>query len=96
MGKITETDIINASTNSGNLKAEDICVTKFNMHFGMKEKNPLGNVSFYRLDQDGHYEKFNKRPEEISLLMPENMMSTGIRVYCKDESKFELAQNAFK
>ena len=96
IGKITEADIINAATNSGNLKPEDICVRKCNMHFGMKEKNPLSEVSFFRVKQDGQYEKFNKRPEEISTMLPEHVMSTCIRVYCKDESKFELAQNAFK
>ena len=53
MGKITEADIINAATNSGNLKAEDICVRKCNMHFGMKEKNPLSEVSFFRVQSDG-------------------------------------------
>lgn len=62
LGKLSEQDIINAATNSGNLRAEDIAISWSKKHFGMKEKNPLSEVSFYRILQDGSYEKFNKNP----------------------------------
>ena len=58
VGALTEADIVNAARDSGNLRPEDIAVRKFNINMGMKDKNPLSGVSFYRIGKDGRYEDF--------------------------------------
>ena len=73
VGKITEADIINAGRDSGDLKEEDIVVRKFNIHMGMKDKNPLSDVSFYRIGKDKQYESFQKPAAEMSTMMPEKV-----------------------
>ena len=77
------------------LRASDIVIRKFNINMGMKNVNPLEKVSFYR-EVDGEYQKVQKDPAEISKMMAENCQRTIVRCFLKDESKFELAQNAFK
>ena len=76
IGKITEADIIKAGSDSGDLKEEDIVVRKFNIHLGMKDKNPLSDVSFYRIGKDGLYESFQKSVAEMSTMMPEKVQSS--------------------
>ena len=38
------------------LEAKDIVVRKFNINMGMKERNPLESVSFYR-EENGFYHR---------------------------------------
>jgi hypothetical protein len=94
---ITEEDIINGATNCGDLKASDIVVRKFNIHMGMKNKNPLEQVSLYNVSQDRKSMcAFNKDPAEISTIVPEKVQSTVVRLFVKDSSKFNEAKNAFQ
>lgn len=77
------------------LKATDIIVRKYNINMGMKEKNPLASVSFY-VERDGVYERVEKDPSEISMMMPEKCQATIVRLFVKDDSKFEQAKEAFR
>ena len=52
------------------LEASDIVIRKFNINMGMKEKNPLEMVSFYR-EEGGIYKRLQKKPGEISMMMAE-------------------------
>lgn len=91
---ISEKDVIKFAFESGEveLKEEDIVVRKFSFNMGMKNKNPLECVSFYRESQDGlRYERVNKKLTEISLMMPEKVQSTVVRLFVKDEDKFLVA-----
>ena len=76
------------------MHASDIVVRKFNINMGMKDKNPLERVSFYR-EVDGFYERIQKDPCEISMMMPQKCQNTIVRLFVKDESKFYLAKVAF-
>mmetsp|Transcript_20732 Transcript_20732/g.27982 ORF Transcript_20732/g.27982 Transcript_20732/m.27982 type:complete len:91 (+) Transcript_20732:1300-1572(+) len=62
---------------------------------GMKDKNPLEKVSFYR-EEAGYYRKIEKQPEEISMMMPERCQTTTVRLFVKDDAKFEQAGKAFR
>lgn len=95
-GTVTEADIINHARDSGDLRPEDIVVRRFSINMGMKDRNPLGGVSFHRLGKDGRYERFSRPPSEMSTMMPEKCQSNAIRLFVKDESKFALASNAFR
>ena len=77
------------------LEAKDIVVRKFNINMGMKERNPLESVSFYR-EENGFYHRVQKEVREISLMMPEKCQATIVRMYVKDDSKFRQANAAFR
>jgi len=51
------------------LRPEDIVVKKFSINMGMKAKNPMENVGFYRAKEPNTL--IQKKPSEISLMMPE-------------------------
>ena len=84
---VTEKDIVNYSTDSGNLRPEDIWVRTFKINMGMKNQNPLEAVSWYRTDETG-YQYIKKDLHDISMMMPKYVETHGIRIYVKDESKF--------
>ena len=56
--------------NGVRLEASDIVVRKFNINMGMKQRNPLECVSFYR-EVDGIYQRVQKQPKDISMMMAE-------------------------
>ena len=85
---ITEKDIVNYSTDSGNLRPEDIWVRTFKINMGMKNRNPLEAVSWYKIDEHGQYVYIKKDLHEISMMMPECVETYGVRLFVKDESKF--------
>ena len=70
------------------LQASDIAIRKFNINMGMKSRNPLQTVSFYR-EVNGVYQHVQKDPDEISMMMAENCQRTIVRCFLKDEQKFE-------
>lgn len=67
---ISEKDIVNYSSDSGNLKPEDIWVRTFKINMGMKNKNPLEAINWYRVDDTGGYEYIKKDLHDISMMMP--------------------------
>lgn len=70
---IKEEQVIEAYSSNDNcedeLQASDIVVRKFNINMGMKDLNPLERVSFYK-ESNGYYERIQKDPSEISMMMP--------------------------
>ena len=63
---------------------------------GMKEINPLGNVSFYRTCDEGNsIQLVKKNLNEISTMMPERVQTTTLRCFVKYDDKFDAAKNAF-
>lgn len=61
----------------------------------MKDINPLQNVTFYRTVDGDKIQKVKKDLAEISTMMPERVMTTTLRCFVKDDSKFEAAKHAF-
>jgi hypothetical protein len=53
---------------------------------GMKEVNPLQNVSFYRTCNDGSEIRIVKKElDEISNMMPEQAQTTVLRCFVKND-----------
>ncbi|KAJ8408047.1 hypothetical protein AAFF_G00262750 [Aldrovandia affinis] len=77
------------------LQAEDFIVNIINMDYGMKEKNPINNVSFYCKNDPTKAIKIRKN--QVSQLLPEKFAEQLIRVYCKrtDEKSIEAAKKYF-
>lgn len=64
---------------------------------GMKEINPLQNVSFYRTCNSGTEIRIVKKElDEISNMMPEQAQTTVLRCFVKNDEQFAAAKNAFK
>ena len=53
-------------------------------------------MSWYRVNEEGSYEYIKKELHDISMMMPKYVETHGIRIYVKDENKFEQAANAFR
>lgn len=80
------------------LGADDIVVRKTNINQGKGQDNPLKFVTFYKevmLGGQPRYQAVHMNPDDVSVMMPERNQSTIIRMFCKDESKFDLAKEAF-
>jgi hypothetical protein len=60
---------------------------------GMKTMNPLQKVSFYKASEPNTL--IQKQAHEITQLIPEKCQSTVIRLFVKDEAKFNAAKRAF-
>uniref|UniRef100_A0AAQ6IRM4 HD domain-containing protein n=1 Tax=Anabas testudineus TaxID=64144 RepID=A0AAQ6IRM4_ANATE len=63
------------------LKPEDFEIVKFDINYGMKEKNPIETVYFYTKSNPQKAVKLPK--EQVSHLLPDTFSETFIRVYCK-------------
>lgn len=51
--KVNEEEICSYKMRYDDLSPEDIYIRKFNINMGMKEENPLQNVSFYKICDEG-------------------------------------------
>ena len=78
-----------------NLEPKDICVKQFSVNMGMKDRNPLQYVSFYRIE-DGKAYLVDKTLDEISFMMPQRVQAKTVRIFVRNDSKFEAAKIAFK
>lgn len=68
------------------LVESDICIRQFKINMGMKEVNPLQNVSFYRTCNDGAEIRIVKKElDEISNMMPEQAQTTVLRCFVKSD-----------
>ncbi|XP_060772802.1 deoxynucleoside triphosphate triphosphohydrolase SAMHD1-like isoform X2 [Neoarius graeffei] len=76
------------------LKHEDFIVNVFAIDYGMKDKNPMDNVYFYRKTDPTEAIEIPK--EEVSILLPETFSEKRIRVYCKQPDKLEAAKKYFE
>ena len=81
-----------ASLSKGALKAEDVFVSIVNIHFGMKDKDPVDAVVFYNKSYQPH--KVGK--EQVSQMLPQKFRERYVRVYAKSREDSELIQKCFK
>ena len=76
--KVTESDVCKF----GLLQPSDIVVRLYSVNMGMKDKNPLANVSFYKMENN-KATLVTKELREISSMMPERVQSTTLRCFVK-------------
>jgi HD superfamily phosphohydrolase len=88
------------------LRTEDIIVNIHSLNWGMKDKNPVEAVPFYQSDYnlskyplsaliDLSIAVSTKHRREIGLCYPKAYQEHYMRVFVKDERKFEAAMHAF-
>jgi len=82
---ITEEDVIEFA--EGDLKVGEISVRKFYINMGMKDQNPMKDVRYY--DKKELNQCFTRENYEISLMMPEKYESHVLRMFVKDDKKFQ-------
>ncbi|XP_064640237.1 deoxynucleoside triphosphate triphosphohydrolase SAMHD1-like isoform X1 [Lineus longissimus] len=77
------------------LKPENLIVQVARFDYGMKEKNPVDNVRFYRKGDPNT--AFQLRKDEVSKMLPDTFAEQSIRVYCKllDEESIAKAKQCF-
>ena len=71
----------------GDLKVGEISVRKFYINMGMKDQNPMKDVRYY--DKKELNQCFTRENYEISLMMPEKYESHVLRMFVKDDKKFQ-------
>ncbi|KAI0922134.1 hypothetical protein AcW1_004083 [Taiwanofungus camphoratus] len=75
------------------LNASHVIVDMAEMHYGMKDQNPLDSVMFY---SKHHPDKSMKAHlDEISLLMPESFGEVLLRIYTREARFFGLIQAGY-
>ncbi|XP_062925463.1 deoxynucleoside triphosphate triphosphohydrolase SAMHD1-like [Mobula hypostoma] len=67
------------------LEAKDLIVNVIPMNYGMKEKNPINNVRFYRKNNPD--KAFPIRREQVSQILPKKFSEQLIQAYCKKTDK---------
>ncbi len=90
----SESEIANelASISKGALKAEQIFVSIVNIHFGMKDKDPVDGVVFYNKS----YQPLRVRKEQVSQILPQKFHERYVRVFAKSREDSELIQRCFE
>lgn len=78
------------------LEREDIIIHLVFLDYGMKDKNPIDYVGFYK--KEDPTTPIQVRKDQVSDLLPEKFAEQQIRFYCKkrDEASFQKATGAFK
>ena len=81
-----------ASLSKSALKAEQVFVSIVNIHFGMKDKDPVDAVVFYNKS----YQPHEVTKEQVSQMLPQKFRERYVRVYAKSREDSELIQQCFK
>ena len=79
------------------LLPDDIIVEKMNIHYGMKQFNPVANMRFFPKDADPS--SFIARPprqETYQTVLPSSFEELALRVYCRHPAKKVMARCAFE
>ncbi|CDW75436.1 hd phosphohydrolase domain-containing protein [Stylonychia lemnae] len=76
------------------LRPEDIIVSFHTLNWGKGNENPLNAVRFYRQNEND-IETFYKTRQEVGLCHPKVYQEHYLRVFVKDETKFDAAKHAF-
>lgn len=76
------------------LNENDIIVAVNNINYCMKDKNPVDFVDFWQ--QNNPSKKFNKKWNEVSLLLPQQFSEYLIRIYVKHKQDMEKVKAGFK
>lgn len=69
------------------IKPDEISVRKFYINMGMKDQNPIKDVRFFNHKEPNQC--YTRQNHEISLMMPEKYESHVLRMFVKDDNKFE-------
>lgn len=82
--------------NGSVLRESEITIDVVKLNYGMKDKNPIDQVRFYRKDNPDKATKIKKT--EVSFLLPKTFAEQQIRFYCKknDDIRQEEARKALK
>ncbi len=80
-------------TYSDQLKPEDVIVITVELNYGMGDRNPVDQVSFYSGDGDS---KFSLERESVSLLAPTRFSERILRIYARDSEKSKEIWKAFQ
>ncbi|XP_048838649.1 deoxynucleoside triphosphate triphosphohydrolase SAMHD1-like isoform X2 [Brienomyrus brachyistius] len=85
-----------SSNSDVSVQAEDIIIKEIKMDYGMKDKNPINAMWFYRKNDPDSVFQF--RDDEVSELLPKKFSEKIIRVYCKktDNDSLDVAKKYFK
>ncbi|XP_029362786.1 deoxynucleoside triphosphate triphosphohydrolase SAMHD1-like [Echeneis naucrates] len=75
------------------LKAEDFTFVAVKLDYGMKDKDPIGEVFFY--SKSDNKTAFNIPRDQVSKLLPERFSETFIRIYCKKNEQLAVAKQHF-
>jgi len=67
----------------------DIIINRYNIHCGLKDKDPVSRIKFYSLKDGRYYVSSKERKEDFPFL------KEYIRIFCKDKSKKESLKEAF-
>ncbi|XP_049326801.1 deoxynucleoside triphosphate triphosphohydrolase SAMHD1-like [Astyanax mexicanus] len=96
--KVLKTWLENIQTPVGapRLNPEDFTVVRIKFNYGMKDKNPIDSLRFYRKSDPNTPIKLSK--DEVSYLLPEKFAETKVMVFYKGEDKDveELARREIK
>uniref|UniRef100_A0A665T5X0 Deoxynucleoside triphosphate triphosphohydrolase SAMHD1 n=1 Tax=Echeneis naucrates TaxID=173247 RepID=A0A665T5X0_ECHNA len=63
------------------------------LDYGMKDKDPIGEVFFY--SKSDNKTAFNIPRDQVSKLLPERFSETFIRIYCKKNEQLAVAKQHF-
>ena len=93
--RVSEADI-SACQGAGSvsLSPDDIIIHWNEMHYAMKDKDPLTAVHFF--SQAEPDKKFSVAREKVSSLIPHAFNERFLRVFTRDPDKMEAVQYAFK
>lgn len=78
------------------LVEDDIIVEINYVHYGMKDKNPVDQMRFWKKDAKADSVATNMRESAYRMECPKFFDDRQVRVYCKTPEKTRLAQCAFK
>ena len=79
------------------LVPDDIIVEKMNIHYGMKQFNPVANMRFFPKDADPtSYIARHANEQTYETLLPRNFQELAVRVFCRTPAKERLARRAFE
>lgn len=87
----TEEDIIKYSEY---LNKEDVIVSNITIGYTSGDKNPVDNISFYKLTEPNT--KFKLRKDMVSELLPNKFNEKITRVFCRNLEKLYEVESAFK
>lgn len=84
----------NLKENGSTLCESDVTIDVVKLNYGMKDKNPIDEVRFYKKDNPDEATKIYKR--EVSFLLPDTFEEHQIRFYCKttEAEKLQKAREA--
>lgn len=90
----TVADIITSQSHDGiHLTEEDIIIDTHINNYALRDQNPIDNIKWFtKWDQT---ESFTIPQKDISLLAPSTFSEKYVRLYCKNQEKFNTVQTAW-